>query len=128
MRIQLDFHNGGPIYAQIVAQVQGQLAAGQLKPGEQLPTVRQLAGELRVHFNTVARAYRLLHEARLISAQQGRGTYILEQPATSGQKKLRRAKLQALTRRYVGEAQQLGYTPEEVKKQIESLLKRWPEI
>lgn len=123
MQIHLDFHKGDPIYAQIVAQVQAQLATGHLKPGDQLPTVRQLAGELRVHHNTVARAYRLLHAAHLISAQQGRGTYILEQPPAPDQKKLRRAKLQELARRYVDEARRLGGTPEEIQKQVEAALK-----
>ena len=67
-----------PIYVQIVDQVRAQLLTGELKPGDQLPTVRQLASDLRVNFNTIARAYRLLDEAGLISTQRGRGTYLLE--------------------------------------------------
>jgi GntR family transcriptional regulator len=78
LTLQLDFHSGLPIYTQIVNQIQSQLAYGVLKPGDQLPTVRALAEELRVNFNTVARAYRILDEVRIISTQQGRGTYITE--------------------------------------------------
>ena len=76
MQIQIDFRSGVPIYTQIMEQIQHKVASGELKPGDQLPTVRQLATDLRVNFNTVARAYRLLDEAGLISTQQGRGTYI----------------------------------------------------
>ena len=76
--IPIDFRAGSPIYIQIVEQIRQQVASGELKPDDQLPTVRQLASELRVNFNTIARAYRILDEAGLISTQQGRGTYILE--------------------------------------------------
>ena len=78
--LQIDFRSGLPIYTQIVNQVQAQVVSGRLKPGDQLPTVRALAEELRVNFNTIARAYRILDEARIISTQQGRGTYITEKP------------------------------------------------
>ena len=78
LNISLDFGSSDPIYVQIVNQVREQLTTGELKPGDQLPTVRQLASELRVNFNTIARAYRLLDEAGLISTQRGRGTYLLE--------------------------------------------------
>jgi GntR family transcriptional regulator len=63
LSLHLDFRSGLPIYAQIVNQIQSLLANGLLKPGDQLPTVRALAHELHVNFNTVARAYRLLDEA-----------------------------------------------------------------
>ncbi len=83
--IQLDFRSHTPIYTQIVEQVKQQVISGVLKPEDQLPTVRALALELRVNFNTVARAYRLLDEAGIISTQQGRGTYILDVRRRSAQ-------------------------------------------
>jgi GntR family transcriptional regulator len=125
VRLQLDFRSHEPIYAQIVAQVKQMIAAGVLKPGDQLPTVRQLATDLRVNFNTVARAYRLLDEEGAISTQQGRGTYMLEPPSPGDQRKLRRAKLSELTRRYVAEAKRLGYEPDEVARSLEGELKAW---
>jgi GntR family transcriptional regulator len=84
--------------------------------------VRQLATELRVNFNTVARAYRLLHDDGVISTQQGRGTYILEQPlpTTPEQRKLRRAKLTELTEQFLREAARLGYEPDEIRKSVEA--------
>ncbi len=82
--LQLDLHSGLPIYIQIIDQIKQQIANRSLKPGDQLPTVRALAQELRINFNTVARAYRLLDEAGIISTQQGRGTYIMEEAAARG--------------------------------------------
>jgi GntR family transcriptional regulator len=120
--IHLDFRSGTPIYTQIVEQVQGQVISGALKPGEQLPTVRALALELRVNFNTVARAYRLLDEAGIISTQQGRGTYILDTPPPERTEKLRKQALETLTRDYLNEALRLGCSPEEIHKVIKEQL------
>ena len=80
LTLHIDFRSGLPIYIQIMNQIEQQVSGGMLKPGDQLPTVRALASELRVNFNTVARAYRLLDETGVISTQQGRGTYILVKP------------------------------------------------
>jgi GntR family transcriptional regulator len=121
--IKLDFHSDLPIYMQIVEQIQRLVAAGTLQPGDQLPTVRTLAAELRINFNTVARAYRILDEARLISTQQGRGTYIFEQPSADAQHMLRQEALAALTAHYLEEALQLGFSPEEVLNQLEQHIK-----
>ena len=122
--IHLDFRSGAPIYTQIVEQVKQQVVSGELKPGDQLPTVRALAQELRINFNTVARAYRLLDEASIISTQQGRGTYILDVPPPERTDKLRQQALEALTRNYLNEALRLGCDSDEIiktlKEQIES--------
>ncbi len=120
--IHIDFRSGIPIYTQIVEQVKQQLVSGLLEPGDQLPTVRALALELRVNFNTVARAYRLLDEAGIISTQQGRGTYILEIPPPERTDKLRQQALEALTRDYLNEALRLGSSPEEISKTLKEQL------
>ena len=62
MNIEIDFRDHIPIYIQLMDQIKQLIAADELKPGEQLPTVRQLAADLRVNFNTIARTYRLLDE------------------------------------------------------------------
>ena len=121
--LQIDFRSGLPIYTQIVNQIQAQVVAGVLQPGDQLPTVRALAEELRVNFNTVARAYRLLDEARIISTQQGRGTYITEVPPPKVTEKLRRESLEALTNRFVNEAIRLGFSKVEITQLIDDQLK-----
>jgi GntR family transcriptional regulator len=123
LTLQLDFHSGLPIYAQIVNQIQSQLVNGILKPGDQLPTVRALAQELRVNFNTVARAYRILDEVRIISTQQGRGTYITEIPPPDVSERLRHESLEALTQRFITEAIRLGFSEREVSQMVRDSLK-----
>lgn len=123
--LQIDFRSGLPIYTQIVNQIQAQVAGGILRPGDQLPTVRALAEELRVNFNTVARAYRILDEARIISTQQGRGTYITEIPPPRVTAKLRRESLQALTQRYISEAMRLEFSRDEISDMVREQLAAW---
>jgi GntR family transcriptional regulator len=125
--LQIDFRSGLPIYTQIVNQVHAQVASGILQPGDQLPTVRALAEELRVNFNTVARAYRLLDEERIISTQQGRGTYITEIPPPKVSEKFRREALEELTQRYVSEAMRLEFSKSEIKQMVNDQLKAWKE-
>ncbi len=123
LTLHLDFHSGLSIYTQIVNQIQIQLVNKIIKPGDQLPTVRAMASELRINFNTVARAYRILNEARIISTQQGRGTYITEIPPPEVSEKLRRESLAALTQRFITEAFRLGFSEREVSLMVRDSLK-----
>jgi len=125
LTLQIDFRSGLPIYTQIVHQVQAQLASGILEPGDQLPTVRALAEELRVNFNTVARAYRILDEERIISTQQGRGTYITEIPPPKVSEKLRHESMEALTQRFISEAMRLEFSKTEIRQMVNEQLKKW---
>jgi GntR family transcriptional regulator len=125
--LRLDFRSGLPIYIQIMDQIQSQVVGGLLKPGTQLPTVRALAQELRVNFNTVARAYRLLDEAHIISTQQGRGTYVLSKPPPEVEKRLRDENLEALTHRYIREALRLNFTSREIIQMTRVQLRSWKE-
>jgi len=127
-QLELDFRSGVPIYAQIVQMVETMVYKGELTPGDQLPTVRQLASDLRVNFNTVARAYRMLDEAHLISTQQGRGTYILERPTEEARHQLRQEVLAGLTSRYLSEAERLGFSFEEVIKDVEQQAIHWGKL
>jgi GntR family transcriptional regulator len=120
--LEIDFRSGLPIYTQIVNQVQTQIASGILEPGDQLPTVRALAEELRVNFNTVARAYRILDEALIISTQQGRGTYITEIPPPKVTERLRQDSLRALTERYLSEALRLEFSEAEIHEMVREQL------
>ncbi len=123
--LQIDFRSGLPIYTQIVNQIQAQVVGGILKPGDQLPTVRALAEELRVNFNTVARAYRILDEERIISTQQGRGTYITDVPPPNVTEKLRKESLEALTQRFLNEAMRLDFSKTEISQMIKEQLRTW---
>jgi len=75
---RLDLRSGVPVYRQIIDQVMGGIAAGHLKPGDQLPTVRQLAVDLAINPNTVVRAYRELEIREVLATQQGTGTFVTE--------------------------------------------------
>jgi GntR family transcriptional regulator len=75
---KLDARSGVPVYRQIIDQVLGGIAAGSLKAGDQLPTVRQLAVDLAINPNTVVRAYRELEIREILATQQGTGTFITE--------------------------------------------------
>lgn len=125
MFVELDFRSHVPIYVQIVERIKHLVATEALKPGDQLPTVRQLAADLRVNFNTIARAYRLLDEAGVISTQQGRGTYVLESLPPEMATRLRRAALEALVRSFLVEADRLGFEPDEVTSDVETFINRW---
>lgn len=72
----LDPKAGSPFYRQIIDQIKFGIATGNLKIGEQLPTVRALAVELKVNLNTVAKAYKELEIQSVLETQQGTGTFI----------------------------------------------------
>ncbi|HEY5901632.1 MAG TPA: GntR family transcriptional regulator [Anaerolineales bacterium] len=120
--MRLDPRSGLPIYIQIIEQIKQQIADGRLHPGDQLPTVRALAQELRVNFNTVARAYRMLDESGVISTQQGRGTYITERTPPELVERLRHEALAGLARRFIAEARRLGFTESEMLASLQARL------
>jgi GntR family transcriptional regulator len=81
--------------------------------------------ELRVNFNTIARAYRILDETGIISTQQGRGTYIMNNPPPEVSEEMRQKALQALTRRYLADGGRLGASPEELEKLLNEQVLGW---
>jgi GntR family transcriptional regulator len=125
LNFNLDFRSGVPSYVQIVEQVQTFLANGELKPGDQLPTVRQLASELSINFNTIARAYRMLDEAGLISTQQGRGTYLLDQPSAEAVQKLKKESLELQAKRFLKSLVKQGFSAEESQQTLQLLFQSW---
>lgn len=114
-----------PIYLQIVERIKYLIATGELKPGQQLPTVRQVAVELSVNPNTVARAYAELDREGIISTQQGRGTYVRQRPGAEHLAQVRREKLHSLVSRALVQAFSLGYRPDEVQAAFEEELRSW---
>jgi GntR family transcriptional regulator len=74
----IDAKSGVPFYRQIIEQAKFAIARGDLKPGDQLPTVRQLAVDISINPNTVIRAYRELEIEGLLATQQGSGTFVSE--------------------------------------------------
>lgn len=125
MNIRIDPDNAMPIYLQVVNAIKHQVAAGQLAPGQQLPTVRQLATDLRVNPNTIARAYDLLDTDRVITTQQGRGTYVRDQPDQAHLLLARQEQLIGLMDSVVGKALSMGYSEQEVRAAFEAQLAHW---
>jgi len=76
MRVQLNFKSGKPVYLQIVDQVRAAVAAGSIRAGEPLPSIRPLAEELRVNRNTVAKAYTELENQGVIETAAGKGCFV----------------------------------------------------
>ncbi|MBI1390045.1 MAG: GntR family transcriptional regulator [bacterium] len=79
MILDIDPSNGVPIFMQIVQQVKYKVATGALSPGEQLPSVRQLAGSLRVNPNTISKAYNDLERDGVIKTRRGMGCFVSEE-------------------------------------------------
>ena len=76
MHIHISPHDGVPIYKQIIAQVKHLVASGRLQPNDEMPAIRQLAQELLINPNTVARAYRDLEQAGIVVSRRGSGTVV----------------------------------------------------
>ena len=113
LHIDIDFRSGIPITDQIVEQIYDGIVLGELRTGEQLPTVRDLARQLKVNFNTVARAYRILDQAGVINTQHGRGTYIL--PDVPPQETETSRELDRLTRDFLDQMERQGYSNAEIQ-------------
>lgn len=125
MEIRIDPDSAVPIYLQIGDFVKHQVATGRLKPGDQLPTVRQLATDLRVNPNTVARAYDMLDTDNVITTQQGRGTYVRERPDHAHLTRMREEQLKTVMDSVIGKALSMGYTIEEIRDAFDAQLARW---
>lgn len=127
-RLSLDFHSDEPITLQIVRQIKALVAGGVLKPGDQLPTVRELAIDLRINFSTVARAYRILDEQRLISTQRGRGTYIWDADGPAGGQEAAQVtaeQLAQMARRFITEAVEQGAELEQIEEAFARQVDSW---
>jgi DNA-binding transcriptional regulator YhcF (GntR family) len=116
MNIRIDKNSRVPIYDQIKEQIKGLIHAGQIKSGDQLPTIRELSVDLSVNFNTVALAYRDLVAEGVIVTERGRGTFVASTPDGEEMKRLRQAKLRGLIQALLSETQRLGYMADEVER------------
>jgi len=123
MQIHLETGDGMPIYLQIVNQVRGQVAAGRLTPGQEVPTIRALALQLTVNPNTVARAYRDLERAGVLATRRGAGTIVAD-GAVERARTACRVELADQVGALVEEAEKAGLGVDEL---LALVRKRWAE-
>jgi GntR family transcriptional regulator len=113
LHLHLSPNDGVPIYLQIVNQVKYLVASGRLTPGEELPPIRVLAEQLLINPNTVARAYRELEVAGIVTKRRTAGTYVSE----AGSPLARRERVKILTERIdalLAEAHQMKFAVEDI--------------
>jgi len=115
--LTLDTASGVPIYRQIVDWVRVCVAGGELMPGKQLPTVRQLAVDLNVNYNTVARAYLDLERMGIVHTLRGKGTFVADRPVSQDEV-VRTAKLRELVTEFLSKAAEFGFSPQEILEDL----------
>lgn len=121
MLVHVNPSSGLALYLQIESQVKHAVAAGALKQGDVLPSVRKLAAELRINPNTVARAYQNLERDRVVRTVPGGGTYVADNvPGLLKSEKLRRLRPHAL--QVAVEGTQMRLSPEEILKVVQEEL------
>jgi len=116
----LDLRSGVPVYRQIIDQVRAGIASGALTPGDQLPTVRQLAVDLAINPNTVLRAYRELELGGLLETQQGTGTFITQKKVRRDEAE-RARQLSQLAGEFLARAGAAGFTADELLEQLREM-------
>jgi len=117
----IDPRSPTPLYAQIAARLRVAIAAGELKSGETLTSVRQLASKLRINPATVVQAYRELEAEGLVATRQGAGTFVLDVAAEQKDRD-RAAEAHRLVRSLLAEAGSIGITMDELRHAIDQEL------
>jgi len=118
-------NSGVPIYRQLVDQVRRHVGSGRVKPGDFLPSVRQVAVELEVNHMTVSKAYSLLERDGVVELVRGQGMRVAPRPLPShnGTLRERQEKLMPLLRQVAAEAYQLSLSPSQVKPLLDRVIK-----
>lgn len=120
IKFLLDYSSGVPVYRQIIDQIISGIASGQLKLGEQLPTVRALAVELKVNLNTVSKAYKELEIKNILETQQGTGTFINKTENVVSEKE-REDKLKEICMQFSSVAFSYGFNLDEVMRELKDI-------
>ncbi|MCJ7583015.1 MAG: GntR family transcriptional regulator [Candidatus Aminicenantes bacterium] len=114
---KLDPKSGVPFYRQVIDQIRYGIAAGHLKVGEQLPTVRALAVDLKINLNTVTKAYKELEIQDILETQQGTGTFIGSAEVGIDPKE-RKNKLKSIIQEFMSIALSYGFSVDEIVQEI----------
>jgi GntR family transcriptional regulator len=120
MIFRLDLKSGVPVYRQIIDQVHAARASGTIRPGDQLPTVRQLAVDLSINPNTVMRAYRELELTGALTTHQGTGTFITNTKVEQSVAE-RDRQLDQLVSEFVSRAGRDGFTVGELRSRLKEI-------
>lgn len=112
--VSIDLRDATPIYAQLERALRAAIASGRLQPGNQLPTVRQLAVDLRVNANTVARVYAELERAGVLETRRGVGSFVSATPAQAHPPREHERRLRAFVTHVLSDAERSGFTVDEV--------------
>ncbi len=123
--LTVDPRSGVPIYLQIIEQVKRSVALGILQAGEQLPTVKQLALDLTVNPNTVAKAYRELERESVIETFAGRGSFISGNGATTSVKTAAADVARGAVDAALREAKSVGLARADVRELVDAAIDRW---
>jgi GntR family transcriptional regulator len=118
-----DMGSGIPAYRQIIDQILGGIASGALQPGDQLPTVRQLAVDLAINPNTVVRAYRELEIRGVLTTQQGIGTFITREQVRPDEAE-RQRQLNQLVAEFMSRAGASGFAATEIVDRIRDFVQQ----
>ena len=118
--VSIDPRDRTPIYAQLERALRAAIATGRLATGDQLPTVRQLAVELSVNANTVARVYAELERAGVLETRRGVGTFVTATPAQAHPPKQHEKRLRAFVTRLLADATAAGFTLEDLLDGLEA--------
>lgn len=118
-----DPHDATPLHAQIERSIRVAIASGMLRPGDQIPTVRQLAVALRVNANTVARVYSHLERDGTVETRRGVGTFIAAPAASPRNQQARVADLRAIALRALAEASARGFSAAELRREFHTIAK-----
>jgi GntR family transcriptional regulator len=113
MQLLVDHRDPMPLYAQLARAIRVAIATDALRVGDQLPTVRQMAVDLRINANTVAKVYGELERTGVLETRRGVGTFVAARAAGTGDRGERSRRLAELARRYLAEAQELGYSADD---------------
>lgn len=112
--VSVDSRDRTPIYAQLDRALRAAIATGRLGPGDQLPTVRQLAVDLSINANTVARVYAELERAGILETRRGVGTFVSATPAKAHPPKQHERRLRTFITRLLADATAAGFTLDDV--------------
>ena len=119
IEFKIDHKSGVPLYRQIIDQIKFGIASGNWRVGEQLPTVRSLAVELKVNLNTVMKAYKELEIQNILETHQGTGTFISSVQVEIDEKE-RQNKLEGICAEMLNVARTYGFTTEDLIETLEA--------